>query len=336
MSSSTDLAAPFNTEFAHKRKISFKNVCLAISLLLFCFVLIYPIIAYTLYNRVELEATSCSDCTSSVVVNGYELNYREAGVASSLPVVFLLHGGPAHSFESFKDGFDFLSLHTRVVFYDQRGSGHSQVKTNKNDYSIEELVEELEELRVQVCNEKIIIIGHSFGGVVAQRYAIKYGSNVDKVILVGSPVINNGFTSKFFLKYIGPTLYSFALGIPPKTSTKADQWFTESLLDEKTRLFNQKNIDFLKESGPCRFVPWREISLSVAGSTFDNELKSLSAPFMFIYGVADIKFTGKATANYLCSLVPNCQAIEMKNSGHWPYLEEPSLFQSIVLDFVGH
>ncbi|KAL0245283.1 hypothetical protein GEMRC1_009362 [Eukaryota sp. GEM-RC1] len=313
-----------------------RRICVFTALFVVAVVVIYPLIVYHIYHRIHLKATSCVECEHPLIIDDFELKYRDRGSATTLPTIIVVHGGPAHSQLSFKDGLDFLEDHTRVVMYDQRGSGLSEVKSDTEQYTMELLIEELESVRIASGSEKIIVIGHSFGGILAQRYALKYPQNVVKVILVGSVIINNGMGSRFVLKYIGPTLYSFALGFPPKTSTEADEWFTASLQDESYRLYNKSNTHLIEDSGPCRFVPWREFSLSVAGSNYESELKASKVPFLIVYGSADSQYTGYEAASKICSLISDCKLAEMKYSGHWPFIEESEKFQSVVLDFLNH
>ncbi|KAL0251372.1 hypothetical protein GEMRC1_000585 [Eukaryota sp. GEM-RC1] len=309
-----------------------RRICVFLTLFVVAVVVIYPLIAYYFYNRVVIKATACVECEPPLIIDDFELKYRDRGSSTTLPTIIVVHGGPAHSHLSFKDGLDFLEDHTRVIMYDQRGSGLSEVKSDTNKYTMELLVEELEAVRIASGSEKIVVIGHSFGGILAQRYALKYPDNVVKVILVGSVVINSNMGSSFILKYIGPTLYSFFLGFPPKKSADADEWFT--FQDESSRLYNKSNAHLIEDSGPSRFVPWREFSISVAGQNYESELKASTIPFLIIYGSADTRFTGSEAAFSMCSLIPDCNLVEMKQSGHWPFLEEPGQFQSVVLDFL--
>ena len=98
---------------------------------------LYAVYANHAYNRVLPQSRPCVDCATPARVNGYDLYYRELGTDKGLPPIILVHGGPGHSSLSFKNGFDFLAEETRVIFYDQRGSGDSQIKPNPEDYTIE-------------------------------------------------------------------------------------------------------------------------------------------------------------------------------------------------------
>ncbi len=296
----------------------------------------YAAYAYYAYYRVTPAERACLDCATPVIVNGYELYYRELGLDKTHTPVVLVHGGPGHSSLSFKNSFDFLADQTRVIYYDQRGSGNSQIKAIPADYTVDQLVEELETLRREVVKtDKIIVIGHSFGGALAQRYALKYPEHVQKLILIGSIRINNGMVNRFIWRWLGPALYTTALGLPPASAQAADAWFTHSNDgDNAKRLFDPRQTVLLQNTGTVSFMPWREISLSLVGYHYRTELGQLQIPTLFIYGAADSPFTGKPVADEICSILPNCSAAGFDKSGHWPFLEEPAKFQQVLRDFL--
>ena len=122
-----------------------------------------------------------------IVVDDVRLWYRVAGIGSrgAVPLVFL-HGGPgynSHSFATFAGPR--LERSLRVVYYDQRGSGHSE-RPWTGEYSMARLVEDVEGLRRALGVPRIALLGHSFGGTLALEYAAKYPEHVSRMILVGA------------------------------------------------------------------------------------------------------------------------------------------------------
>ena len=67
-----------------------------------------------------------------------------------------------------------------VVYYEQRGCGRSEAPQDDGEYSINTLVEDLEELRKQLHVEKINLLGYSFGGQLCLEYALKYSKMLNK------------------------------------------------------------------------------------------------------------------------------------------------------------
>jgi len=106
----------------------------------------------------------------------------KSGKLIEKPVLFLIHGGPGGNHLHFKNDSIKLQNTAQLVFIDQRGCGWSK-KTKKSDYTLENNIEDIEALRKYLGLDKICILGHSYGGMVAQGYAIRYGKHVEKLIL---------------------------------------------------------------------------------------------------------------------------------------------------------
>lgn len=99
------------------------------------------------------------------------------------PILFMLHGGPGGDHLRFKQHSLELADVAQLVLIDHRGCGRSK-KSKKQEYTLENNIEDVEALRQYLGLEKISILGTSYGGMVAQGYAIRYPKNVDKLILV--------------------------------------------------------------------------------------------------------------------------------------------------------
>ena len=76
-----------------------------------------------------------------------------------------------------------LARHNRLIFIDERGSGKSEKLEDPSGYTVENMVEDVEAVRQGLKLGKISLLGHSFGGVLAQAYALKYQKNLTHLIL---------------------------------------------------------------------------------------------------------------------------------------------------------
>jgi proline iminopeptidase len=117
-----------------------------------------------------------------VVVNGAKLWVVSFGKGD--PLVFI-PGGPGGNHSGLRS-FDPLSNNFTLVYYDPFGRGKSDTAKSVNEYSLERDIEDLEGLRKAMHFDKINVLGHSYGGVVAQGYAIKYPEHVMHLILANT------------------------------------------------------------------------------------------------------------------------------------------------------
>ncbi len=127
------------------------------------------------------------------------------------PVLFMLHGGPGGDHLRFKQHSLELQEFSQMVLIDHRGCGRSK-KTKRADYTLENNIEDIEALRKQLGLEKIALLGTSYGGVVAQGYAIRYPNRVAKLILVAttSSFRHREEAKKYLQKHGSPTQIAMA------------------------------------------------------------------------------------------------------------------------------
>jgi proline iminopeptidase len=101
------------------------------------------------------------------------------------PVMFMLHGGPGGDHLRYKQHSIELQDAAQLVMIDHRGCGRSK-KTRASDYTLDNNVADIEALRKYLGLERICILGTSYGGMVAQSYAVRYPKHVEKLILVAT------------------------------------------------------------------------------------------------------------------------------------------------------
>ena len=121
-----------------------------------------------------------------IMVDGYKINVEVLGEGEP---IFFFAGGPGNSHDYMQGNFGHYYRSHKVVFIDMLGRGLSDDARDKGEYSIAQDVHVTESVRKALGLERISLVGHSYGTVVAQAYAIKYPQNVHKMVLI------NGFHS---------------------------------------------------------------------------------------------------------------------------------------------
>jgi len=124
-------------------------------------------------------------------VNGVDLFFDVDGkqyvpdgsVMRKKPVCIVLHGGPGCSHYHFLPAFSQLSEDMQLIFVDHRCSGLSG-KAPIETCSMEQNADDVEALRQYLGLGKVFIMGQSYGGMVAQKYALKYQENIQGLILL--------------------------------------------------------------------------------------------------------------------------------------------------------
>ncbi len=107
----------------------------------------------------------------------------EGAAMRERPVAFVLHGGPGGDHTGFKPGMSPLAAHMQLVYIDHRGHGRS-ADGDPALYTLDENVADLEALRLHLGLGSVVVIGTSYGGMVAMAYAARYPASVSKLVLI--------------------------------------------------------------------------------------------------------------------------------------------------------
>jgi proline iminopeptidase len=165
--------------------------------------------------------------------------------------VLLLHGGPGGTheffecFESFfpKEGFEFYE-------YDQLGSYFSDKPTDSSLWTTERFVEEVEQVRkaLGMNKDNFYLLGHSWGGILATEYALKYQDNIKGLI-----ISNMMASCPKYGQYANEVL---AKQMPPKILDTIEQ------IEAKNDFNNPKYMELLMpyfyNEHLCRLKEWPE------------------------------------------------------------------------------
>lgn len=101
------------------------------------------------------------------------------------PVVFLLHGGPGGDHAPFKGALDGLREQAQLVYLDHRGSGRSD-PCDAATCTLEQNIADVDAVREYLGLDRITVLGSSYGGMVAQGYAVDFPDRVANLILVAT------------------------------------------------------------------------------------------------------------------------------------------------------
>ncbi|MGY5846708.1 alpha/beta fold hydrolase [Salegentibacter sp. HM20] len=103
--------------------------------------------------------------------DGVKLYVKIAGQGTPL---LYIHGGPGSGSYWFEQFFgDFMEQNFQVIYLDQRGVGRSS-SPQTEDYSLERMLLDFEEIRMELGIENWLSLGHSFGGILQSAYATQY------------------------------------------------------------------------------------------------------------------------------------------------------------------
>lgn len=282
----------------------------------------------------------------------------ETAENSKAPTLVMVHGyGASQGF--FFRNFDALASRFRVIAIDQLGWGASS-RPDFTCKSTEEteawFIDSFEEWRKAKNLDQFILLGHSFGGYVAAKYALKYPEHVRHLILVGSAgfsdesnkkaewvtqfkstwkgaILNHlwesNFTPQKFVRSLGPWGPRIVKGY---TSVRFVTRTTGDTLNEvEAKLLSDYVYHTLaaKASGEL-CLKYIFAFGAFARSPLLRSASEWKVPTTFIYGYYDwMDYEGAVEARKLMS-VP-AEIIRVPQAGHFAFLDNASAFHSAVL-----
>lgn len=116
--------------------------------------------------------------------SGTRIYYRTFGTGNPL---LIINGGPGLNSDGFVELAKTLSVHNQAIIFDQRGTGRSVLnKLDSTTITMRLMVEDIEHLRKHLNIQRWIVLGHSFGGMLASYYATIHPEAITAMILSSS------------------------------------------------------------------------------------------------------------------------------------------------------
>lgn len=266
--------------------------------------------------------------------------------------VFLIPGGPGGTHYGLRD-FDSLASTNTLVYFDGLGRGKSDLAKDVSEYSLDRDIRDLDALRTAMGYDKIIVLGHSYGGVVAQGYAVRYPDKVKKLILVStfhSYVMwqENCDNSNHEIRTNYPEVWDTLMIVREQGVVSSD------LVHQQ--IYSRVPYGFLYAYDPGKFVrsgrkrypnPFNaDVYYQMVGrdgdfivgsdiGTYDyrTQLKDLKMPILIVAGRYDRVAVPWMMVKYK-NYCPQATFVMFEHSGHNPQVEEPQALFRLMRSFL--
>lgn len=298
--------------------------------------LLYTILFFTLLFGCEAPIFQES---GTKTINGTELFYKIVGEGEPL---LIIHGGPGLNHAYLEKGLTPLAKDYQLIFYDQRGCGQSSKELDSTSVSLDIFIEDIESLRKEFQIKKLNLLAHSWGGLLAMKYTVKYPENIKSLILSNSVSASteiDGKASQLMVERFTEEDNAKRLEIFQSESFKNREIGTiESLmkLGFKQQFHNPALVDSLKLSLNSDYMKTNQLlqylGKDLSGYDFYSELNSITASTLLVYGSYDplTNFAGTS----LNEAIPNSTFQVIDKSGHFPFIEQPEEFEGLVQSFL--
>jgi pimeloyl-ACP methyl ester carboxylesterase len=268
--------------------------------------------------------------------DGTRLAYTEVG---SGPRLVCVPGGPGRA-SAYLEDLGGLTEHRTLVLLDNRATGRSEVPADPSSLRFDRLAEDVEALRVHLGEERIDLLGHSAGCIVAQAYAAAHPDRLRSLLLVtpsdrlqgGSradlPVIRAARSDEPWYAEAAEAQEALADAAP--ALNRATRPFLYGRWDERTQAH--------AASADAQMSPRAELGfgagLPEAGDPeLVRALGSVPVPVLVVGAERD-GATGVASVHAVADCFPDARTVVVRGAGHFPWVDEPAAFRAVVDPFL--
>ena len=276
--------------------------------------------------------------------SGVSLYYETFGEG---PPLILLNGGPGFPHE-YLQATRVLASEARLVYFDQRGTGKSD-KVDPAEYTIAANVADVEAVRTGLSLSPCAVFGHSWGGMLAQAYAVAHPGAVTKLVLADT------FST---IADLNTVLARMRASVPADIQAVYDREETAGIYREGGQYTPayQEALDAAYDAVFLSIPPpdylqnafahiaydvyramWGDQSdFKVTGTLakFDvwEDLPAIPAPTLVLVGAGDMPTVDMA--RQAAERIPGARLEVFGHTRHFPFLEEPEKFARVMTEFL--
>jgi proline iminopeptidase len=255
------------------------------------------------------------------------------------PPMLLLHGGMGLDHSYFRPWLDPLGDAAQLIYYDQRGNGRSAQPPDWSAVDHGTWAEDADALREHLGHEKIVLFGHSYGGFLAQEYALRYPDRLLGLILCSTaPALDYPEVMLANARARGTPEQVEALGRAltaraPDDET-AGRWWREIF----PLYFRDPDPAVLEEAAErIRYSAgaWNR-SLFELMPSFNrvDRLGEIRVPTLVLTGRDDWIMPPEQGGERLHAALGDSELVVFERSGHFPWIEERDAFLGVVRDWL--
>lgn len=307
------------------------------------------IVALSLWIGIDVRAQEAAEGYITTPDN-VKIFYKIEGKGTDTLVV--VHGGPGNSLESVRPDFVPLTKNRRVIYYDQRGQGRSELVRDPKKLGYENSVADLEALRAYFKLDKMKLIGNSWGGLLASLYAVEHPDRIDRMILDSSAPPIRGFladmddeisrrSEKIYtaeqLAHYKP-LNDPNLWLKTKDPMAVCNEFYHAVLRAYTYTQTLEGnfkgdvcaggVDSVRLQPTTRMYMWK----SLGEYDLMSKLGVVKAPVLVIHGAADV--IPMKSSRFWAYGYPDARLFVIEKAGHISQVEAPDVFFPAIETFL--
>ena len=273
-------------------------------------------------------------------INGTEIYYEKIG--KGIPIM-VMHGGLGFDHTYFQPWLEALANKATLIFFDHRGNGLSDRPDSFDGITHQTWVEDADALRKYLGYDRIVLMGHSYGGYLAQDYALRFGQNLLGLVLCSTALV---------IDYQDVILENARKRSTPEQFETIKRVFSQPIADdEKMRedwltvlpiYFKGSNAMYDPALGTMMDAHTVYNAAAFNHGNFVTlpefnalpRLGEIQVPTLVITGIDDWVTPVAQGGKRIHDAIPNSQLVVFEQSGHWPFIEEKAYFRQVLTDWL--
>ncbi len=273
-------------------------------------------------------------------INGTEIYYEKVG--KGIPIM-LMHGGLGLDHTYFQPWLKALANRATLIFFDHRGNGLSARPDSFDDITHQTWIEDADALREYLGYDQIVLLGHSYGGFLAQDYALRFGKHLLGLVLCATaPVVD----------YPDVILKNAEERATPEQFAAVKEVLSRPMAnDEELRRYWRLLLPLYFYGSNALYDPalgtmidaYTVFSAAASNHGYFVTLPQFNAlprlgeikvPTLVISGGDDWVTPLAEGGKRIHDAIPNSQLVVFDKSGHWPFIEQKAYFRQVLVDWL--
>lgn|ERR1035437_6788334 len=277
---------------------------------------------------------------------------KRTGNNSALKVL-LLHGGPGATHDYFEAFDSFMpAAGVEYYYYDQLGSGRSDNPADSSMWDLDRFVDEVEQVRIALGlgPENFVLLGHSWGGILAMEYALKHGKQL-KGLVISNMMSSAPAYTRYAAEVLMPAMNQEDLAEIREIEAAKDfanprymellvrSYYVDHILRKNPEewpepvnfAFSNINQDlYLTMQGPSELGMWEEASLADWDRT--NDLQHITTPTLVLGGRYDTM--DPTFLEMMATRIPSGSSYICENGSHMAMYDDQEAYFKALLGFL--
>lgn len=256
-----------------------------------------------------------------VTVNGHDLFVETIGEG---PAVMVLHGGLGLDHTYLRPYFDQLAEDHTVIYYDHFGNGRSDHPEDFSALSMAGLAADANALMAELGFEEMVLIGHSYGGFIAQEYATTFGDTLRGLVLVDTvPAFDYAPTVSGSDEQMAAFGALFS-GPQPDNDTWRTNWGL--VIQMYFAEYDPVLGAVLDENTHYSYEAWNTSGALLGAFNMLEALPEFDMPILAMAGTQDGITPPGPGAERIAELAPNAELVLFEGAAHYPFIETEAAF----------